>query len=78
MSFLTSAFRDKVGKEKDKRLSEEAGADVAYSTGFLALDFLNGTMVHVKSEDKDYKYYSCGLADGSIVMVIGRDRKSVV
>lgn len=72
MSFLTSAFRDKVGKEKDKRLSEEAGADVAYSTGFLALDFLNGTMVHVKSEDKDYKYYSCGLADGSIVMVIGR------
>ena len=37
MSFLTSAFRDKVGKEKDKRLSEEAGADVAYSTGFLAL-----------------------------------------
>lgn len=72
MSFLTSAFRDKVGKEKDKRLSEEAGADVAYSTGFLALDFLNGTMVHVKSEEKDYKYYSCGLADGSIVMVIGR------
>lgn len=72
MSFLTSAFRDKVGKEKDKRLSEEAGADVAYSTGFLALDFLNGTMVHVKSNEKDYKYYSCGLADGSIVMVIGR------
>ena len=72
MSFLTSAFRDKVGKEKDKRLSEEAGSDVAYSTGFLALDFLNGTMVHVKSKEKDYKYYSCGLADGSIVMVIGR------
>ncbi len=72
MSFLTSAFREKVGKEKDKRLSEEAGADVAYSTGFLALDFLNGTMVHVQSEEKNYKYYSCGIADGSIVMVIGR------
>lgn len=72
MSFLINAYREKVAKEKDKRLSEEAGADVAYSSGFLALDFLNGTMVHVKSDDKDYKYYSCGIADGSIVMVIGR------
>ena len=72
MSFLINAFRNEVGKEKDKRLSEEAGADVAYSTGFLALDFLNGTMIHVQSQEKDYKYYSCGLADGSIVMVIGR------
>lgn len=72
MSFLINTYREKVGKEKDKRLSEEAGSDVAYSTGFLALDFLNGTLVHVKDKDKDYKYYSCGLADGSIVMVIGR------
>lgn len=72
MSFLINAFREKVAKEKDKRLNQEAGSDVAYSTGFLALDFLNGTIVHVKSEEKDYKYYSCGLADGSIVMVIGR------
>lgn len=72
MSFLINAYRQKIAKEKDKRLSEEAGSDVAYSTGFLALDFLNGTMVHVKNESKDYKYYSCGLADGSIVMVIGR------
>lgn len=72
MSFLINAFRQTVAKEKDKRLSEEAGADVAYSSGFLALDFLNGTMVHVKNDEKDYKYYSCGIADGSIVMVIGR------
>ena len=72
MSFLINKYRETVSKEKDKRLSEEAGADVAYSSGFLALDFLNGTMVHVKSDTKDYKYYSCGLADGSIVMVIGR------
>lgn len=72
MSFLIDAYRQKVAKEKDKRLSEEAGSDVAYSTGFLALDFLNGTMVHVKNEEKNYKYYSCGIADGSIVMVIGR------
>ena len=72
MSLLINAYREKVAKEKDKRLSEEAGADVAYSSGFLALDFLNGTMVHVKSDTKDYKYYSCGFADGSIIMVIGR------
>lgn len=72
MSFLINAYRQKVAKEKDKRLSEEAGSDVGYSTGFLALDFLNGTIVHVKNKEKDYKYYSCGLADGSIVMVIGR------
>ena len=40
MSLLINAYREKVAKEKDKRLSEEAGADVAYSSGFLALDFL--------------------------------------
>lgn len=72
MSFLINSYREKVAKEKDKRLNQEAGSDVAYSTGFLALDFLNGTIVHVKDKEKDYKYYSCGLADGSIVMVIGR------
>ncbi len=53
MSFLINAFREKVAKEKDKRLNQEAGSDVAYSTGFLALDFLNGTIVHVKNEEKD-------------------------
>ena len=72
MSILINAYREKVSKEKDKRLSEEAGSDVAYSTGFLEIDFLNGTLIHVKNEEKDYKYYSCGLTDGSIVMIIGR------
>lgn len=71
-SLLIERYRQTVSKEKDKRLSEEAGSDVAYSSGFLAFDFLNGTTVHVKNENKDYKYYSCGIADGSIVMVIGR------
>lgn len=72
MSILIDTFRDIVSKSKDPRLKSEAESDVAYSTGFLNFDFLNGTIVHVKSDTKDYKYYSIGIQDGSMVMIIGR------
>ena len=72
MFSLANAFREKVGKDKDQRMSQETVFDVAYATGFLAFDFLNGTVVHVKTPEKKFKYNSIGIVDGSITMVIGR------
>lgn len=72
MCTLMTNFRQKVGKDKDVRMSQEAVFDVAYATGFLSFDFLNGTVVHVKTPEKKFKYNSVGIVDGSITMVIGR------
>lgn len=73
MGLLTSLFREKVSSKKDARLKTEAEQDVAYATGFLSFDFMNGTVVHVKTpEGKRFQYNSVGIVDGSIVMVIGR------
>ena len=72
MCTLMSSFRAKVGKDKDSRMSQEAVFDVGYATGFLSFDFLNGTVVHVKTPEKKFTYNSIGIVDGSITMVIGR------
>lgn len=73
MSFLASAaFREKVRKDKDIRMSDEAKYDVAYPTGFLSFDFLNGVVIHVKNNDMKYAYNSIGIVDGSMTTVIGR------
>ena len=69
---LMSRFRDKVSKIKDGGINKSAEFDVMYSTGFLALDYLNGTTVHVKSEDRDFSYNSVGIVDGSTNTIIGR------
>ena len=64
MSILVERFRNKVSKNKDIRMSREADSDVSYPTGFLAFDFLNGVVVHVKSDNMDFKYNSIGIVDG--------------
>ena len=64
MSLLADCFREQMKKSKDYRMSSEAEFDVAYPTGFLALDFLNGTMIHVQSNEKNYKY-NTDLVDNS-------------
>lgn len=69
---LAKQFREAVSKHKDSRMKEEAAPSVAYPTGFLNFDFMNGTVVHVKSDTKDFKYYSVGIQDGCLVMLIGR------
>ena len=69
---LASLFREKVSSNKDYRMKNETEQDVAYPTGFLSFDFLNGTVIHVKSEDMDFTYNSVGIIDGSMVTVIGR------
>lgn len=72
MKLLTDLFREKVKSSKDFRMKNETEQDVAYPTGFLAFDFLNGTVTHVKSENMDFTYNSVGIIDGSMVTVIGR------
>lgn len=69
---LSTRFRDQVSKHKDIRMKEESTPGVGYSTGFLNFDFMNGTVVHVKTTERDYKYYSVGIQDGCLVMLIGR------
>ena len=69
---LMSKFKEKVSKIKDPGVSRSAEFDVMYSTGFLAIDYLNGTTVHVKSTDREFSYNSCGIVDGSTNTIIGR------
>lgn len=69
---LSQQFRNAVAKHKDYRMKDESTASVAYSTGFLNFDFMNGTVVHVKSNERNFKYYSVGIQDGCLVMLIGR------
>lgn len=71
-SLLIERFRDTMAKSKDLRLKSEAEFNVAYPTGFLNFDFKNGTVVHVQSATLDCKYYSVGISDGCMIMVIGR------
>lgn len=69
---LQAMFESKVSKLKTKGISNTAEFDVGYSTGFLSIDYLNGTVVHVKSEDRNFTYNSTGIVDGSANSVIGR------
>lgn len=72
MASLMESFRSKVSKIKDTGINRSAEFDVMYSTGFLAIDYLNGTTVHVKSKDRNFSYNSVGVVDGSANTVISR------
>ena len=69
---LSNQFREAVSKHKDYRMKAESESSVGYSTGFLNFDFMNGTVVHVKSKERTFDYYSVGIQDGCLVMIIGR------
>ena len=71
-SILISNYRRSANKI-DKRIREATG-DVAYPTGFLTLDYLNGAMIHVENPEKnmDFWYASVGVLDGAGTMLIGR------
>ncbi len=73
-SFLIDQFRSALSKCKDLRQSREAQCEVGYPTGSINFDFANGSIVYVKNEKNnlDFKYYSLGVTDGSLVTVIGR------
>lgn len=69
-SALMDKFRARM--QKAKISTDEEEFEVMYPTGFLALDYLNGTMIHVKSEKINTSYKSIGIVDGSSNMFIGR------
>lgn len=69
---LIDNFRKKVSKIKTAGVSVEANFDVLYSTGFLSIDYLNGTTVHVDSPDRSFTYNAVGIVDGSTNTIIGR------
>lgn len=73
LSLLADKFREKVGKSKDVKM-QEGKASVGYPTGFLNFDFLNGYITYGKdiANNRTYKYYSVGVSDGCMVMIIGR------
>lgn len=67
-TLLSAAFREQVKKTKDISMINEQQHSVAYSTGFLNIDFLNGTILNIN----DKKYFEVGIVDGSINAVIAR------
>lgn len=69
-SKLMDKFRDRMQKAKISTNEEEF--EVMYSTGFLSIDYLNGTVIHVTSEKINTTYKSTGIVDGSSNMFIGR------
>lgn len=68
MTLLSAAFREQVKKTKDISMINEQQHSIAYSTGFLNIDFLNGSILHIN----DKKYFEVGIVDGSINAVISR------
>ena len=69
---LLENFRSKVSKLKTSGVNQTAEFDVMYSTGFLSIDYLNGTTVFVESKDRKFTYNSTGIVDGSTNTIIGR------
>ena len=70
---LLSQFKSKVSKiKKHTGVDNNAEFDVLYSTGFISIDYLNGTVIHVESEDRSFKYNAAGIVDGSANSIIGR------
>ena len=71
-STLLENFNEKAKKSKVAGTNSEAEFDVAYSTGFLAMDFINGTTIHVESKERNFSYTSAGIVDGSCNTIICR------
>lgn len=70
-SRLMDEYRSAMSKVKGSNNNDEE-FDVLYPTGFVLLDYLNGTTVHVRSDKINMDYKSIGLVDGSSNLFIGR------
>ena len=69
---LKDNVRKALSKSKITGVNSQAEFEVLYSTGFLAIDYLNGTTIHVNGKDRNFTYNACGLVDGSTNTIIGR------
>lgn len=72
VSKLYAGFTKSMKKVPNAVSNNKAIADVMYPTGFLALDYLNGTIVHVKSEEINMSYRMIGIMDGCANTFISR------
>lgn len=72
MISLKDNVRKSLSKSKVAGVNSVAEFDVMYSTGFLGIDYLNGTVIHVNGNDRDFTYNACGIVDGSTNTIIGR------
>lgn len=71
MSKVMSIWREKLASNK-KSAIHEAGFDVMYPTGFSNVDYVNGTTVHVRSENINIDYEAVGIVDGTSNTIISR------
>ncbi|MEI2422399.1 hypothetical protein V6O07_19115, partial [Arthrospira platensis SPKY2] len=74
MSFFANIFRAEMKKTKDPNMYNESTYQVGYPTTFLPLDYMNGMTIvnEVLNDDITYVHDSIGIADGSIVSLIGK------
>lgn len=72
-SRLIEGWRKTVASDKAlKACTREAEFDVMYPTGFITLDHMNGTRVHVHRNGIDLDYKAIGIVDGSANTFISR------
>lgn len=69
---LMESFNEQMAKSKVKGVNNKAQFDVSYPTGFLGLDYLNGTTVFVNAKGINMQYNSLGFTDGSATTIAGR------
>lgn len=74
MPTLAELYREKVKSHKDPRMKTEGEFDIQYPSGFLALDFANGSRIDVHPNDGSapFSYYSVGIMDGAAMELVGR------
>lgn len=71
-SMLIDLVDKKLSSSKVQGANGQATFDVMYSTGFLHIDYANGTTIFVEGNGKSFNYNSTGIVDGSTNTIIGR------
>ena len=62
----------KAANAKSKHPSKEAGFDIMYPTGIMCVDYVNGTTVHVRTDEINVDYDMVGIVDGTSNTIISR------
>jgi len=73
MATLAQLVEKRLASNKTAGVNAKAEFEVMYSTGFLSIDYLNGTSICVESPTMgEFTYDACGIVDGSTNTIIGR------
>lgn len=73
MARLAELVEKRLASNKTAGVNSKAEFEVMYSTGFLSIDYLNGTSIFVESPTLgNFTYDACGIVDGSTNTIIGR------